>query len=778
MGLLNVNTDMSLKRVLPLCFMLVFGYFFGLRPSQHLFISSTDSHHKLLMAKLPTSSCSVIALFTRVFTVLIARHNVFMSLDMSNFMKLSFLMQSNDNMSLDLLLSYPVSNPNCLPCNDDLNASSHASSVISIISSSSPLSPSVSIPTTSTNTHPMVTRGKAGIFKPKAYHALTLSPSSQFFQVLLAIQESRGFKSMAKHPEWLSTMDDEIQALKKNDTWDLVPRPINHNVVGCRWIFKTKLHANGSIEHHKARLVAKGFSQIHGLDFEDTFSPMVHPATIRIILSIAVTSGWPLHQLDVKNAFLHGHLSKEVYMEQPPGYTDPQFPQHVCRLKRTLYGLKQAPRAWFQRFNFFIFFFMKLGFILSQADSSLFVHHTTAGTIYLLLYVDDMVLTGTNPALIKTLITRLSKEFAMKDLGSLHYFLGVEALDLLQRADMIEAKPISTPFVVGQHLSTIGKLFSDPTLFWSLAGALQYLTITRPDLSFSAQSIMVFNFTAPPLMSCLLILTLIGLAVLIHNNLPKQSTVSRSGAEAEYRSLAITTAEVAWIVQLLCDLRLPLPSPPKILCDNRSALFMVVNPVTRSRSKHIAIDYHFVHELIANGSLKVAFTPSHLQLADSFTKGVSKPQFLLFRNKLHVIPSTTLSLQGGGKAPRKQLATKVASKSSPTSGGVKKPHRYCPATVALREIRKYQKSTELLIRKLSFQRLVSRTCASPAITKPLPWLPSPPISPLFGSVPLPFFSHYSSMGSTFSTNSTLQPVAICSHLTTSVAYHSVCFITP
>ncbi|WJZ84055.1 hypothetical protein VitviT2T_003683 [Vitis vinifera] len=196
-------------------------------------------------------------------------------------------------MSSDLSLSSPVSNPNCLPCSDDLHASSPASPVISIIPSSSPLSPSVSIPTTSTNTHPMVTRGKAGIFKPKAYHALTLSPSSQFFQVLLAIQEPQGFKSTAKHPEWLSAMDDEIQALKKNDTWDLVPRPINHNVVGCRWIFKTKLRVNGSIERHKARLVAKGFSQIHGLDFEDTFSPVVRPATIQIILSIAVTYDGP-----------------------------------------------------------------------------------------------------------------------------------------------------------------------------------------------------------------------------------------------------------------------------------------------------------------------------------------------------------------------------------------------------------------------------------------------------------------------------------------------------
>ena len=138
-------------------------------------------------------------------------------------------------------------------------------------------------------------------------------------------------------------MDAEIQALKKNDTWDLVPRLANYNVVGCRWIFKTKLCADGSIERHKARLVAKSFSQIHSLDFKDTFSPVVRPATVRIILSIAVTSRWLLHQLDVQNAFLHGHLSELVYMDQPIGCTDPRFPHHVCRLKRALMDSNKPP---------------------------------------------------------------------------------------------------------------------------------------------------------------------------------------------------------------------------------------------------------------------------------------------------------------------------------------------------------------------------------------------------------------------------------------------------
>ncbi|XP_031282077.1 uncharacterized protein LOC116140606 [Pistacia vera] len=319
-----------------------------------------------------------------------------------------------------------------------------------------------------------------------------------------------------------------------------------------------------------------------------------------------------------------------------------------------------------------------------------------------------MVLTGNNPVLIKTLITRLSIEFAMKDLGSLHYFLAIEvqpnsqglflsqtkyALNLLQRADMVDAKPIATPFVVGQHLSTEGKLFSDPTLFRSLAGALQYLTITWPDLSFSVNSICQYmhaptedHFNALKRIlryvkgtvhhglqlhrtsSCELLAysdadwagcldtrrSTTGYVIFLGANLvswcsKKQSTVSCSSAEAEYRSLAVATVEVAWIVQLLRDLHLQMPSPPKILCDNKSAIFMAVNPVTRPCSKHIAINYHFVRELIVNGSLKVAFVPSYLQLADSFTKGVTKPQFLLFRNKLHVLPSAMLSLKGGDK---------------------------------------------------------------------------------------------------------------------------------
>ena len=177
-------------------------------------------------------------------------------------------------------------------------------------------------------------------------------------------------------------------------------------------------------------------------------------------------------------------------MEQPPSYIDPQFPTHVRCLQRALYGLKQAPRAWFQRFSQF---FLGIEFTASRVDSTLFFYHSPHGVIYLLLYVDDMVITRSNFSMLSSLIDRLAKEFSMKDLSDLHYFLGIEvvrndkglfsqqakyALDLLIRAELVDCKPISTPFLVGFHLTDSDTSYLDATQFRSLAGALQYLTLT------------------------------------------------------------------------------------------------------------------------------------------------------------------------------------------------------------------------------------------------------------------------------------------------------------
>ena len=150
----------------------------------------------------------------------------------------------------------------------------------------------------------------------------------------------RGFKFAAKNLARFAAMDDEIQALRDNCTWDLVPRPPKMNIVGSKWVFRTKYLSDGSIDRLKARLVAKGYTQLPGLDYTDTFNPVVKASTVRVVLSLAVTRGWPLRQLDVKNAFLNGILQEHVYMEQPPGYVDPRFPHHVCKHKKALHGLK------------------------------------------------------------------------------------------------------------------------------------------------------------------------------------------------------------------------------------------------------------------------------------------------------------------------------------------------------------------------------------------------------------------------------------------------------
>lgn len=194
----------------------------------------------------------------------------------------------------------------------------------------------------------MITRSKVGIFKPRHLLDLASLEKSPLHQALFATKEPCGFKSAAKNPAWLSAMEDEMQALRSNNTWDLVPRPSTSNIVGSKWVYRTKYNSDGTIQRLKARLVAQGFNQLPGIDYTHTFGPVVKAASVRIVLSLVVMHKWPLHQLDVNNAFLNGQLTDTVFMEQPPGFADPRFPHHVCRLKKALYGIKQAPRTWFQ----------------------------------------------------------------------------------------------------------------------------------------------------------------------------------------------------------------------------------------------------------------------------------------------------------------------------------------------------------------------------------------------------------------------------------------------
>jgi len=206
-------------------------------------------------------------------------------------------------------------------------------------------------------------------------------------------------------------MEEEHSALLQNHTWDLVPRPPRANVVTGKWIFKHKLQSDGSLERYKARWVLRGFTQRPGVDFDETFSPVVKPATVRTVLSLALSRRWPIHQLDVKNAFLHGNLTETVYCQQPSGFEDPVHPDFVCLLKKSLYGLKQAPHAWHSRMATFL---LSIGFVEAKSGTSLFVYQCGSDTAYLLLSVDDIVLTASSSDLLWRIISALQREFAMK----------------------------------------------------------------------------------------------------------------------------------------------------------------------------------------------------------------------------------------------------------------------------------------------------------------------------------------------------------------------------
>ncbi|KAK1607289.1 hypothetical protein QYE76_030962 [Lolium multiflorum] len=274
-----------------------------------------------------------------------------------------------------------------------------------------------------------ITRLRRGISQPKQRTNGTVAWSCVLaaHAALKHTHEPRDYKEALRTPHWREAMEVEFSALQANGTWNLVPPVAGVNLIDSWWVFKVKLHADGSVERYKARLVAKGFKQRYGLDYDETFSPVVKPTTIRLLLSMALSRRWYIRQLDIQNAFLNGFLDEEVYMRQPPGFVDSEKPGHYCKLVRSLYGLKQAPRAWHARLSLVL---GSLGFSPSVADTSLFVLRRKDVTIYLLVYVDDIIVLSSISAAIPRLLDQLRSEFSVKDLGVLHYFLGIEVSSL------------------------------------------------------------------------------------------------------------------------------------------------------------------------------------------------------------------------------------------------------------------------------------------------------------------------------------------------------------
>lgn len=487
-------------------------------------------------------------------------------------------------------------------------------------------------------------------------------------------------------------MAEELEAFHRTQTWDLVPCPPGISPISCKWIYKIKTRSDGSIERHKARLVARGFTQEHGIDYDETFAPVARMTTVRTLLAVASVRGWPLHQMDVKNAFLHGSLSEEVYMSPPPGLPTPTG--HVCRLRKALYGLKQAPRAWFERFRSVI---LTAGFIECDTDYAMFTRSSPQGLAILLLYVDDMIITGDDQATIASLQHHLQQQFEMKDLGPLRYFLGLEIArsprgilvsqqkytsEILVEAALSDSRSVDTPFEQNLHLSASdGTLLPDASRYRRIVGMLVYLTITRPDIAY-AVSIVSQYVEAPRSSHYVAVLRILrylrgtakrslflpststlvlraysdadyggcpdtrrsttGYCLFLGDSLiswksKKQDVVSRSSAESEYRAMSITTAEIVWMRRLLKDLGVILSTPTPLHCDNKSAIQIATNPVFHERTKHIETDCHFSRQEYSKKTISLPFVPSKEQTADFLTKALPVAGFRYCISKLSML---------------------------------------------------------------------------------------------------------------------------------------------
>ncbi|KAI9173831.1 hypothetical protein LWI28_007225 [Acer negundo] len=336
-----------------------------------------------------------------------------------------------------------------------------------------------------------------------SYHRYT--PAHQnFIAQISAVAEPGSYSEAAAHPKWQEAMNSELQALQANGTWSLVALPAGKSPIGCRWVFKIKHRSDCSIERYKARLVAKGFTQLEGVDYQDTFSPTAKIISVRCLLALAASNRWSIHQLDVNNAFLHGELSEEIYMSPPPGLRRQGANNLVCRLHKSLYRLKHASHQWFAKFSEAI---CSAGYIQSRANYSLFTRKQGKSFTALLIYVDDILITGNDPVSIVETKKFLHSNFRIKELGNLKYFLGIEvstskngisisqrkyALEIITDARLLGAAPIDTPMERGMKLSDNSDLLKNSTQYRRLVGRLIYLTVSRLDITYAVHVLSRF----------------------------------------------------------------------------------------------------------------------------------------------------------------------------------------------------------------------------------------------------------------------------------------------
>ena len=487
---------------------------------------------------------------------------------------------------------------------------------------------------------------------------------------------------------WHQAAIDEIQAHHDNETWTLVDGPKNAKIIQGRWVFTTKRTAQGT--KHKARFVAKGFSQTAGVDYQETYASVLTQTSLRLLIHLAVTFDWPLCQKDFTTAYLNAHLTLPIYMFQPEGFLAPGGgAKKVCRLNKALYGLKQAGRAW-QHSLFDTL--QELSFKQSKKEPCIWFKRTSSYIIIIGVYVDDLVITGSDNNQLERISNELGKRFKMKHLGDLHEFLGIRAtriqngitLDqttyieqIIDQFGMADAANISTPMDATYH-TTLDDEKEDKYPTREAIGCLTYIAnATRPDISFAVNN-LARNVSHPTkrlwnaikrIIRYLKATKTIGLTfrrsdltleawadsdfagdiedrkstsgwlLAIGGNTvawksQKQKLVALSTTEAEYIAASEASKEAIWLRDLLQELKLAENKLTLLNQDNQSAIFLEKNHSVKQRTKHIDIKYHFIRELVQQGKLTIRYCPTQEMTADIFTKPLSKQPFTKHRNQL------------------------------------------------------------------------------------------------------------------------------------------------
>ncbi|KAL4376396.1 hypothetical protein GQ457_02G039420 [Hibiscus cannabinus] len=479
----------------------------------------------------------------------------------------------------------------------------------------------------------------------------TKSLASVYERCNLVFAEPTSFNDAAKVPEWIDAMKSEISAIEKNGTWLLTNLPSGKHAIGVNWVYRTKFNHDGTIFKHKARLVVKGYAQIGGVDYGDTFAPVARLDTIKLLIAIAGQLGWNVFHLDVKSAFLNGELEEDIYVCQPEGFVVPGKEHQVYKLKRALYGLKQAPRAWYYKIDFYL---QKLGFQRCVNEATLYLKkEKNADLLVISLYVDDLLVMGSNDKAVSEFKLSMQKEFEMSDLGLMSYFLGMEI------------NQSKAGIFISQNISIVGSLL--------------YMTATRPDLMFPATLLSrflssptdvhlgvakrVLRYVKSTLGEGLNYLKMDNVVLIVYSDSDwagslddmkstsgyvfnlgsgaicwsskKQQVVAQSTAEAEYIAAAAANQAI-WLRNLLSDLGFKQESATVLLCDNKSAIAIVENHVQHGRTKHINVKFHAIREAEKNSLIKMEFCSSEMQVADLMTKALSRNMMLFLKHELGI----------------------------------------------------------------------------------------------------------------------------------------------